>query len=141
MGEDDIFSFRAPFPGGGIGHRPVMLPPLGATSEETEIGLGKVHQSVSPRFGELRKAGLLQYLLDAQGEVVRRDTERGRGAKVHIVTEKGRLAAKADIPIRFAGGDPTRSRHRGDSMSDEAFARGNYASLRLDIVKFIASRS
>jgi hypothetical protein len=125
----------------GTSHKPVMLPPLGATSEETEAALGKVHQSVSPRFKELRIAGLLQYLVDTQGEIVRRDTQRGRGANVHVVTPKGRQAANADIPIRTAGGDITRGRHRGNPRSNEAFARGDYSTLRLDIVKFIAPRS
>jgi hypothetical protein len=126
--------------GDSIGHRPVMLPPLGATSEETEVALGKVHQSVSPRFKELRIAGLLEYLI-VKGEIVKRDTQRGRGANVHVVTPKGRQAANAGIPIRTAGGDITRGRHRGNPRSNEAFARGDYSTLRLDIVKFIAPRS
>jgi hypothetical protein len=57
------------------GHMSAMLPPLGATSEETEIALGKVHQSVPPRFKELRIAGLLEYLI-VKGEIVKRDTKR-----------------------------------------------------------------
>jgi hypothetical protein len=121
---------------------PDLFTPRGAISDEAEVALDRTHQTISPRFTELRSAGYIQYLLDADGNRVRRATRSDNSAYVHIATEHGRQAAKLGVPIRIAStGDITSTRHRDNPMSNQAFGANDYATLRLDVLKYIVSQS
>jgi DNA-binding transcriptional ArsR family regulator len=118
-----------------------MMP--GAISDEIERVLSRSHQSVSPRFKELRDAGLIDKLV-VDGVEQRRDTRAGNGAYVHVATTQGKATAKLGLPIRGTGQDVTARRHRGDEMSQAAFRNNNPANLsrlRLEVLQAIAAVS
>jgi hypothetical protein len=117
--------------------------PRGAISDEVERVLNRSHQSVSPRFGELRMLGLIDYQI-VDGRIRLRDTRAGNSAKVHIATAQGKAVARLGLPIRGTGQDITSRRHRGDNMSQNAFSNNNPANLsmlRLEVLQAIVALS
>lgn len=99
---------------------------IGTTCSEVESILGQHgrhvrHQSVSARRTELRAAGYTDYLLDGQGQPVRRPTESGRLAYVEIATRLGKDAIRLGWDLHLRGGDPTAGHHGGNPMSAGAF--------------------
>jgi hypothetical protein len=113
---------------------------IGATSDEVEAALRRTHQTISPRFTELRGAGYIRYLLNGDGMRIRRVTRSGSGAYVHVATAMGIEMATLGLPIRIAG-DATSKYHRGNPMSKAAFAANDRASLLRDVLKYVGSKS
>lgn len=99
--------------------RPPSL--IGATSEEVELALRIVHQSVSARFTDLRANGYIQYWHASHGIIAVRRTVQNEDAYVHIVTARGVEAIEQDKPIRYASKDTTENYHGGNPMSHRAF--------------------
>jgi hypothetical protein len=93
---------------------------LGTTSEECEFNLDMPHQTVSARRTDLQRLGLIDYARDERGKRERRPTTSGRFAYVKVATTKGKDTIKFGWRIS-AKGDPTRGRHKGNPMSNEAF--------------------
>lgn len=112
----------------------------GATAEEAELALDIPHKTTSGRFTELRRWGYIDYLFDAHGGQVERNTLSGNGAKVHVVTPHGIMAVKLNLVIRSQN-DPTAGKHGGVDTSERAFRQSNFTSLRMTILRFIHSKS
>jgi hypothetical protein len=114
---------------------------LGATSEECEFNLDMKHQTVSARRTDLQRLGLIDYARDANGKRERRITASGRPAYVKVATTKGKDTIKFGWRIS-AKGDPTRSRHKGNPMSNEAFESLKHSDVcARRILAFMVKRS
>lgn len=67
-------------------YRPTGLPlgARGATTDEVEEVLELPNQTASARMSELLRSGVVQVLLNAAGEQIKRPTRRGRPARVVV---------------------------------------------------------
>jgi hypothetical protein len=112
--------------------------PIGATSEETELALDMKHQTVSPRYTELREWGYIRYWHNS-GTQMKRRTHSGSDAAVHITTAKGKHAVELGMPIHKPGeGDPTAGRHKGNPLSAAAYnTRNQTPTQRLRVLQHI----
>jgi hypothetical protein len=129
----DLFTYTAP---------PRRIP-RGRISEETEIALDRKHQTISARYTDLRREGYIEYLLDAGGIPIKRNTRSGSSAYVHVVTPAGLQAIRLGFVQITNNRDPTVNRHGGNAMSATAFNKTNRNrnTDALEVLKDIAAAS
>jgi len=75
--------------------------PVGFTAYELAQYFNKYATDPGTRIIELRRRGFATYALDADGKRVRRPTDTGSPAEVHVLTEAG-LAEVAALGVAFA---------------------------------------